>query len=97
MAEVNILLVGWAALAVVMALLWLVQYATRNAGIVDVAGAEGVLLVLDGLHVVVVQDVLEGVVLVILDDAVLVGFGGSVVGAVIGPGGGAEAEADRGR
>ena len=41
MAEVNIFLAGWVALTVVMALLWLVQYATRNAGIVDVAWAFG--------------------------------------------------------
>ncbi|TFH48713.1 MAG: DUF1295 domain-containing protein [Lysobacterales bacterium] len=39
--EVNILLAGWAALAVIMAILWLIQYATRNAGIVDVAWAFG--------------------------------------------------------
>ena len=41
MPQVNILLAGWAALAVIMAILWLVQYATRNAGIVDVAWAFG--------------------------------------------------------
>ncbi|NIV74162.1 MAG: DUF1295 domain-containing protein, partial [Gammaproteobacteria bacterium] len=41
MADVNILVAGWATLAVIMALLWLVQYATRNAGIVDVAWAFG--------------------------------------------------------
>lgn len=35
------LLLGWGALAVIMAMLWLVQYATRNAGIVDVAWAFG--------------------------------------------------------
>lgn len=41
MADINILLAGWITLAVIMALLWLVQYATRNAGIVDVAWAFG--------------------------------------------------------
>jgi steroid 5-alpha reductase family enzyme len=39
--EINMLLLGWGALAVIMAMLWLVQYATRNAGIVDVAWAFG--------------------------------------------------------
>jgi steroid 5-alpha reductase family enzyme len=39
--EINMLLLGWGALAVMMAILWLVQYATRNAGIVDVAWAFG--------------------------------------------------------
>ena len=41
MMEINMLLLGWGALAVMMAILWLVQYATRNAGIVDVAWAFG--------------------------------------------------------
>jgi steroid 5-alpha reductase family enzyme len=39
--EINMLLLGWGALAVIMAMLWLVQYATQNAGIVDVAWAFG--------------------------------------------------------
>jgi len=41
MADVHILVVGWLVLSVTMALLWLVQLATRNAGIVDVAWAFG--------------------------------------------------------
>lgn len=36
-----VLLLGWVALAVVMLVLWLVQRATRNAGIVDVAWSFG--------------------------------------------------------
>ena len=34
-----VLLIGWAAMAVVMLALWIVQRATRNAGIVDVLWA----------------------------------------------------------
>jgi steroid 5-alpha reductase family enzyme len=41
MAELHILLLGWMVLAVIMALLWLVQFKTKNAGIVDVAWAFG--------------------------------------------------------
>ncbi|HEX7047482.1 MAG TPA: DUF1295 domain-containing protein [Gammaproteobacteria bacterium] len=33
---------GWAAMAIVMAVMWIVQWRTRNAGIVDVAWAAGV-------------------------------------------------------
>jgi steroid 5-alpha reductase family enzyme len=36
-----LLLVGWGALALFMAVLWLIQRATRNAGIVDVAWSYG--------------------------------------------------------
>ena len=76
MAEVNILLVGWAALAVVMALLWLVQYATRNAGIVDVAWAfgTGILGVLFALGVAS-GDPTRGVII-----ATLVGVWGARLG-----------------
>lgn len=41
MADFQLLLVGWGVLAVIMAVLWLVQLITRNAGIVDVAWAFG--------------------------------------------------------
>jgi steroid 5-alpha reductase family enzyme len=37
----ELLINGWAVLAVVMGILWLVQYVTSNAGIVDVAWAFG--------------------------------------------------------
>lgn len=41
MSTAQVMLSGWLALAIVMALLWLLQYFTRNAGIVDVAWAFG--------------------------------------------------------
>ena len=41
MGDAHLLLMGWAAIAVIMALLWLVQLATRNASTVDVAWAFG--------------------------------------------------------
>ena len=41
MADFTILLIGWAALSAIMAILWLAQVVTRNAGIVDVAWAFG--------------------------------------------------------
>jgi steroid 5-alpha reductase family enzyme len=40
----QLLLIGWAIMAVVMALLWVVQRARRNAGIVDVAWSFGTAL-----------------------------------------------------
>jgi steroid 5-alpha reductase family enzyme len=41
MTDFHILLVGWLVLSIIMALLWLVQLTTKNAGIVDVAWAFG--------------------------------------------------------
>ena len=45
MSTITLLLGGWAAMAVVMTALWLVQLRTRNAGIVDVAWSFGTGLV----------------------------------------------------
>ncbi len=79
MPDLHMLLVGWLVLAVIMALLWLAQVITKNAGIVDVAWAfgTGVLGVYFALGVST-GDPLRGVVI-----ASLVGIWGARLGVYL--------------
>ena len=80
MADVHLLLMAWLVLALVMAALWLLQVATKNAGIVDVAWALGTgilgMLFALGSHA---GDSVRGAII-----AVLVGVWGARLGIHLG-------------